>query len=172
MLPQSSFWPFVLLPCSLSVAASPCCQSGVWLYLALKRKRLIVTRCNEREVQILSKVDCTFVYKNIIWSCIILSHKYNPLGHKLINNRLDKGMSSGRVLLPVMSDKLCYFPYRSTVLQSKWTFNLLEQHDKEVKPVMPFQEKRARIHKASIRHRQGSRHSAGVTFQMADSFQI
>lgn len=81
-------------------------------------------------------------------------------------------MSSGSVLLPVMSDKLCYFPYRSTDLQSKWSFNLLEQHNKEEKTVMSFQERQALVHKAPTQHGQSSGHSAGVTFQMADSFQI
>jgi len=92
--------------------------------------------------------------------CIISSHKYNPLGHKLITNSLDKGMSSGSVLLPVMSDKLCYFPYRSTDLQAKWSFNSLEQHDKEEKTVVSFREKQALVHKASPQRGQGSRHSA------------
>lgn len=68
-------------------------------------------------------------------------------------------MSSGSVLLPVMSDKLRYFPYRSTDLQSKWYFNLLEQHGKEEKTIMSFQERQAPVHKASSQLGYGSRHS-------------
>lgn len=170
---------FLSLP-SLHLSFCPApCQSqsilSIWS-LALLSPEEKETLCHkmklERVVQILSKVDCTFVNKNIIWSCIILSHKYNPLGHKLITNRLDKGMSSGSVLLPVMSDKLCYFPYRSTDLQSKWSFNLLEQHDKEEKTVRSFQERWTLLQKAPTQRGQGSGHSAGVTFQMTDSFQI
>lgn len=63
------------------------------------------------------------------------------------------------------------FLYRSTDLQSKWPFNLLE-HDKEEKTVMSFQERQALVHKATTQCERGSGHSAGVTFQTADSFQI
>lgn len=71
-------------------------------------------------------------------------------------------MSSGSVLLPVMSDKLWYFPYRSTDLQSKWYFNLLEQHSKEEKTIMSFQERQAPVQETGQRaqcwsHFSGSR---------------
>lgn len=63
------------------------------------------------------------------------------------------------------------FLYRSTDLQSKWIFNLLK-HDKEEKTVMSFQESQTLVHNATTQCSQGSGHSAGVTFQTADSFQI